>query len=624
MHLLHVMSYQSDTPSQVDRETRRRVWGFARPYRRMVAGFLIVVTLSSLLGVVPPLLFREIIDKAIVVGDRDRLTVLGLLVVAAALAQAVLSFVERWASSTVGEGLIFDLRVALFDHVQRLPLSFFTRTQTGALVSRLNNDVIGAQRALTGTLGTVVSNGITAVTTLVTLFLLEWRITLLAMVLLPLFILPARRVGRTVAGITREGMNLNASMNATMTERFNVSGAQLVKLFGRPDEETEGFQERAGRVRDIGIRGALFSRAFVIALTLLGAVGTAVVYWVGGSLAINEPITIGTLASMGVLVALLYGPLAQLTNARVDVMSAFVSFERVFEVLDAPNPVADAPDARALPTADGHMVFSKVSFRYPTVDETSVASLETDAVPGKPGATVLHEVNLEVRPGQMLAIVGPSGSGKSTLASLVPRLYDVTEGSITLDGHDIRSVRQDDLRARIGVVTQDPHLFHDTVGANLRYARPDATDTELDEACRASRILDVVQRLPDGYDTVVGERGHRMSGGEKQRLAIARLLLKDPSVVILDEATSHLDAENEAVVQQALAAALAGRAAIVIAHRLSTIIDADEIVVVDDGRIVERGRHPELRDAGGLYAELWETLMRGEATPAPGSGSRHV
>ena len=624
MHLLHVMSYQSDTPSQVDRETRRRVWGFARPYRRMVAGFLIVVTLSSLLGVVPPLLFREIIDKAIVVGDRDRLTVLGLLVVAAALAQAVLSFVERWASSTVGEGLIFDLRVALFDHVQRLPLSFFTRTQTGALVSRLNNDVIGAQRALTGTLGTVVSNGITAVTTLVTLFLLEWRITLLAMVLLPLFILPARRVGRTVAGITREGMNLNASMNATMTERFNVSGAQLVKLFGRPDEETEGFQERAGRVRDIGIRGALFSRAFVIALTLLGAVGTAVVYWVGGSLAINETITIGTLASMGVLVALLYGPLAQLTNARVDVMSAFVSFERVFEVLDAPNPVADTPDARALPTADGHMVFSKVSFRYPTVDETSVASLETDAVPGKPGDTVLHEVNLEVRPGQMLAIVGPSGSGKSTLASLVPRLYDVTEGSITLDGHDIRSVRQDDLRARIGVVTQDPHLFHDTVGANLRYARPGATDAELDEACRASRILDVVQRLPDGYDTVVGERGHRMSGGEKQRLAIARLLLKDPSVVILDEATSHLDAENEAVVQQALAAALAGRAAIVIAHRLSTIIDADEIVVVDDGRIVERGRHPELRDAGGLYAELWETLTRGEATPTPGSGSRYV
>ena len=614
MHLLHVMAHQSGAPKTIGRETRRRVWGFARPYRSKVVGFLAVVTASSLLGVVPPLLFREIIDGAIVAGDRDRLTVLGLLVVAAAVAQAVLSFVERWASAQVGEGLIFDLRVALFDHVQRLPLSFFTRTQTGALVSRLNNDVIGAQRALTGTLGTVVSNAITAATTLITLFLLEWRVTLLAMVLLPLFILPARRVGRTVAEITREGMNLNASMNTTMTERFNVSGAQLVKLFGRPDEETDGFADRAGRVRDIGIRNAMFSRAFVIALTLLGAIGTAIVYWVGGSLAISGAITIGTLASMGVLVAQLYGPLAQLTNARVDVMSAFVSFERVFEVLDAPNPVADAPDARPVPEATGRLAFTGVSFRYPAADETSVASLETDATPGEPGRIVLHDIDLAVGPGQMLAIVGPSGSGKSTLASLVPRLYDVTDGSITLDGHDLRALRQDDLRARIGVVTQDPHLFHDTVGANLRYARPDATDAELDEACRAARILDVVRRLPDGYDTVVGERGHRMSGGEKQRLAIARLLLKDPAVVILDEATSHLDTENEAVVQLALADALAGRTAIVIAHRLSTVVDADEIVVLDEGRIIERGRHPELLTAGGLYADLWTALVRGEAT----------
>ncbi len=614
MHLLHVMAHQSGAPKTIGRETRRRVWGFARPYRSKVVGFLAVVTASSLLGVVPPLLFREIIDGAIVAGDRDRLTVLGLLVVAAAVAQAVLSFVERWASAQVGEGLIFDLRVALFDHVQRLPLSFFTRTQTGALVSRLNNDVIGAQRALTGTLGTVVSNAITAATTLITLFLLEWRVTLLAMVLLPLFILPARRVGRTVAEITREGMNLNASMNTTMTERFNVSGAQLVKLFGRPDEETDGFADRAGRVRDIGIRNAMFSRAFVIALTLLGAIGTAIVYWVGGSLAISGAITIGTLASMGVLVAQLYGPLAQLTNARVDVMSAFVSFERVFEVLDAPNPVADAPDARPVPEATGRLAFTGVSFRYPAADETSVASLETDATPGEPGRIVLHDIDLAVGPGQMLAIVGPSGSGKSTLASLVPRLYDVTDGSITLDGHDLRALRQDDLRARIGVVTQDPHLFHDTVGANLRYARPDATDAELDEACRAARILDVVRRLPDGYDTVVGERGHRMSGGEKQRLAIARLLLKNPAVVILDEATSHLDTENEAVVQLALADALAGRTAIVIAHRLSTVVDADEIVVLDEGRIIERGRHPELLTAGGLYADLWTALVRGEAT----------
>ncbi|HJP25348.1 MAG TPA: ABC transporter ATP-binding protein, partial [Acidimicrobiales bacterium] len=518
MHLLHVMSHQSDAPQTIGSDTRRRVWGYARPYRSKVAGFLAVVTASSLLGVVPPLLFREIIDGAIVAGDRDRLTVLGLLVVAAALAQAALAFVERWASATVGEGLIFDLRVSLFDHVQRLPISFFTRTQTGALVSRLNNDVIGAQRALTGTLGTVVSNAITAATTLLTLFLLEWRVTLLAMVLLPLFILPARRVGRTVADITREGMNLNASMNVTMTERFNVSGAQLVKLFGRPSEETDGFARRAGRVRDIGIRNALFSRAFVIALTLLGATGTAIVYWVGGSLAISGSITIGTLASMGVLVAQLYGPLAQLTNARVDVMSAFVSFERVFEVLDAPNPVADSPDAHPLPAeaATGHLAFHDVSFRYPAADDTSVASLETDATPDEPGRIVLDGIDLTVGPGQMLAIVGPSGSGKSTLASLVPRLYDVTDGSITLDGHDLRTLFQEELRSRIGMVTQDPHLFHDTVGANLRYARPGATDADLDEACRAARILDVVRRLPDGYETVVGERGHRMSGGEKQ------------------------------------------------------------------------------------------------------------
>ena len=619
MRLLHVMSYQPTTPSSIGRETRRRVWGFARPYRSMIVGFLGTITASSLLGVVPPLLFREIIDGAIARGDRGWLTILGLLVVAAALAQAALGLVERWASATVGEGLIFDLRVELFDHVQRLPLSFFTRTQTGALVSRLNNDVIGAQRALTGTLGTVVANAITALTTLVTLFLLEWRVTLLALLLLPVFILPARRVGRTVADITREGMNLNASMNTTMTERFNVSGAQLVKLFGRPDDERDGFAGRAGQVRDIGIRNALFSRTFVIALTLLGAIGTAIVYWVGGSLAISGTITIGTLASMGVLVALLYGPLAQLTNARVDVMSAFVSFERVFEVLDARNSVADAPNAVDPHPVDGQLSFKGVSFRYPAAAETSVASLETDAAPGEPGRAVLHDINLTVKPGQMLAIVGPSGSGKSTLAALITRLYDVTAGTITLDGYDLRSLRQDGLRAQVGVVTQDPHFFHDTIGSNLRYAHPDATETELDEACRAAQIIEMVRQLPDGYDTMVGERGYRLSGGEKQRLAIARLLIKDPAIVILDEATSHLDTENEAVVQEALTAALNNRTSIVIAHRLSTVVDADEIVVLDEGRIVERGRHPNLRDANGLYADLWDTLVRGNA-PADTTG----
>ena len=612
MGILHTMAQPRPTPGRIGPETRRRVWGFARPYKAMVAGFLVAVVASALLGVVPPLLFREIIDGAIADADRGHLTVLGSLIAAAAIVRALLSFVERWLSSTVGEGLIYDLRLALFDHVQRLPISFFTRTQTGALVSRLNNDVIGAQRALTGTLGTVVSNTITAATTLVTMFVLEWRVTLLAMLLMPLFVLPARRVGTKIADITREGMNLNASMNSTMTERFNVAGAQLVKLFGRPDDELDTFGSGAGRVRDIGIRNALYSRTFVISLTLLGALGTAAVYWVGGSLVIDGAMTIGTLASMGVLVAQLYGPLAQLTNARVDVMSAFVSFERVFEVLDARNPVADAPDALPLDRIDGHLRFEGVSFRYPSPDETSVVSLETDGSPGEPGRTVLYDIDLVVGPGQMLAVVGPSGSGKSTMASLIPRLYDVTSGAITVDGMDIRTLRQDDLRARIGVVTQDPHLFHETVGENLRYARPGATDADMDDACRAARILDVIRQLPDGYDTVVGERGYRLSGGEKQRLAIARLLLKDPQIVVLDEATSHLDTESEALVQAALAEALAGRTSIVIAHRLSTIVGADEIVVLDEGRIVERGGHHELRDAGGLYTDLWETLVRAE------------
>ncbi|MDG2906774.1 MAG: ABC transporter ATP-binding protein [Acidimicrobiales bacterium] len=612
MGMLHAMSHHGGRVPPVRAETRRRVWAFARPYRSMVTGFVATVVLSSVLGVVPPLLFREIIDGAIADGDRSRITVLGGLVVVAALAHALLSFLERWWSAIIGEGVIFDLRVALFDHVQRLPLSFFTRTQTGALVSRLNNDVIGAQRALTGTLGTVVANTITGITTVATMFYLEWRITLLSLVLIPLFVLPARRVGRIVADITREGMNLNASMNTTMTERFNVAGALLVKLFGRPDEERDDFADRARRVRDIGIRSALYSRTFLIALTLLGAVGTAAVYWVGGTMAIEQTISIGTLASMGVLVAQLYGPLAQLTNARVDVLSAFVSFERVFEVLDAPNLLADAPDAVESIPAGGHVRISNMSFRYPTADEASVASLETEASTGEANRLVLRNIDLEVEPGRMLGVVGPSGSGKSTIAALLSRLYDVTEGSIEIDGQDVRSLRQASLRSRIGVVTQDPHLFHETVGANLRYARPDATDADLDAACRAARILDVVRQLPEGYDTLVGERGYRLSGGEKQRLVIARLLLKDPDIVVLDEATSHLDTENEALVQEALAEALDGRTSIVIAHRLSTIVDADEIAVLDDGRIVERGRHEALRSAGGLYAELWDTLVRAE------------
>jgi len=490
-------------------------------------------------------------------------------------------------------------------------------------VSRLNNDVIGAQRALTGTLGTVVSNTITAIVTVTTMMILEWRITVLALVMLPLFVFPARRVGQIVADITREGMNLNASMNNTMTERFNVSGALLAKLFGRPDEERDGFANRADRVRQIGIRNAIYSRTFVIALTLLGALGTAAVYWLGGSLAIEGAITIGTLASLGVLVTQLFGPLTQLTTARVDLMAAFVSFERVFEVLDAQNPVADAPDAQDPQNllASGGLRFDNVSFRYPSPGETTVASLETEILtdPNEPERLVLKNIDLSVEPGKMLAIVGPSGAGKSTMASLIPRLYDVTEGVVSIDGHDVRSLTQDGLRARIGVVSQDPHLFHESIGENLRYARPEATDQDLIEACRSARILHVIEDLPEGFDTMVGERGYRLSGGEKQRLAIARLLVKDPLIVILDEATSHLDTENEALVQAALGEALVDRTSVVIAHRLSTVMAADEIVVLDQGQIIERGTHQELRKAGGLYQDLWSTLVGADSDQSPTS-----
>jgi ATP-binding cassette subfamily B protein len=620
MRMMHMWGRDPDDVKgvKVGAGTRRRVLQFARPYRGMIAGFLLTIVVSSVLTVLPPLLFRTIIDDAVLGDDQGLLNVLAGAIVVIALGEAALSLLERWWSSRIGEGLIYDLRRTLFDHVQRMPIAFFTRTQTGALVSRLNNDVIGAQRALTGTLGSVVSNVITLAVTLVALLLLEWRLTLLALVLLPAFVLPAKRVGRILAAITREGMNLNASMNSTMTERFGVSGAQLAKLYGRPDEETQGFADRARRVRDIGVRSALYSRAFVVGLTLVGAIGTAAVYWIGGSLAIDGSITVGTLTAMAVLVARIYAPLTELTNARVDVMSAFVSFERVFEVLDAPNPITDAPDAVVLPPGRGEVVFEHVTFSYPSTDQYTVRSLELGAggaVPADAGRVVLHDIDLRIAPGTMVAVVGPSGAGKSTLVSLVPRLYDVTGGGVRIDGHDVRTVTLDSLRSRIGVVSQDPHLFHETVLDNLRYARPGASLAEVEQACRIARIHDVIAALPEGYSTVVGERGYRMSGGEKQRLAIARMLLKDPGIVILDEATSHLDTENEALIQQALADALVGRTAIVIAHRLSTITKADQIVVLDGGRIVERGRHEELRAAGGLYADLYDTLVR-EATTA--------
>ena len=597
-------------------DTRRRVWGFARPYRAWIAAFITIVVASTFLGLLPPLVIREIFDSAIAEGNGGYLNLLFVVLIAAAIGEALMSLLSRRLSSSVGEGLILDLRLKLFDHVQRMPLAFFTRTQTGTLVSRLNNDVIGAQRAFTGTLGTVVANIITLVGTLITMFLLEWRLTLLAVVILPLFVLPARRVGRGLQAITREGMNLNASMNNTMTERFNVAGALLVKLFGRHDDEAADFSDRAGRVRDIGVRSALYSQIFLIALTLVGAVGTAIVYWLGGHLAIDGDLSAGTLVALGLYTVRIYVPLTSLSNARVDVMSAFVSFERVFEVLDTPNPITDAPDARELPRPEGRVEFRGVHFAYASADDTpeslgvaaTGSSDDASAVP----VEVLSGIDLVIPPGWMVAVVGPSGSGKTTLVSLVPRLYDVTEGAVLIDGVDVRRVTQSSLRAAIGTVTQDPHLFHDTVASNLRYARPDASDAQLADACRAARIHDVIAALPDGYDTVVGERGYRLSGGEKQRLAIARMLLKDPSIVILDEATSHLDTENEALVQEALTEALRGRTSLVVAHRLSTIVDADVIVVLDDGQIVETGTHEELRLAGGLYAELYEGLLRAE------------
>ena len=612
--------------ASVDRSLVRRVWRFARPYRWMLFGYLGIIVVTALIQLVPPLLFRSIIDSAIPDGDRASLNLLAGLAVLAAFLGATLAVADRYVSSRVGEGVIYDLRVALFAHVQRMPVAFFTRTQTGALTNRLNTDVIGAQRALTGTIGSVVSNVITLVTTLVAMALLEWRLTLLSLVVLPLFILPAKRVGRRLQAVTRHQMDLNASMNTTMTERFNVAGALLVKLFGRGRDEERSFAARADGVRAAGIKAALLGRTFFIALGLVGAIGTAAIYWVGGLQVISGALSVGTLVAMAAYVGRLYGPLTALSNAPVDLLSAFVSFDRVFEVLDAPVPLTDRPGAVDLVDVRGEVEIDDVWFAYPT--DTIVPTLELDPAVATPAAdghgngastparNVLRGVSARVEPGELVALVGPSGSGKTTLSSLIPRIYDVTDGVVRIDGHDVRDLTLESLQGAIGVVTQDPHMFHDSVGNNLRYARPDATQDEVEAACRAAQIHDVIVRMPDGYDTVVGERGYRLSGGEKQRLAIARMLLKDPAIVILDEATSSLDTENEALVQKALGVALAGRTSFVIAHRLSTIVSADQILVLDRGRIVERGRHAELVARGGLYAELYRTLVRQDATAA--------
>jgi ATP-binding cassette subfamily B protein len=539
---------------------------------------------------------------------------IALVIAGLAVIDAGSSLAQRWYSSRIGEGVIYDLRSRVFEHVQRMPVAFFTRTQTGALVSRLNNDVIGAQQAFTSTLSGVVSNAIGLVLTAAVMFSLSWQITLLSIVMVPLFVLPARRIGAKLQTITRESYSLNASMNATMTERFNVAGALLVKLFGRPSAEAESFRGRAARVRDIGVVSAMYGRTFFTALTLVAALASALVYGLGGWLAFSGRLSPGDVVALALLLSRLYGPLTALSNVRVDVMSAMVSFDRVFEVLDLEPMIRQAPDAVPVPAGDRSIEFDDVSFSYPTAAEVSLASLEDVSIPEQGGRTeVLHDVSFRIEPGQLVALVGHSGAGKSTIAALVSRLYDASSGAVRVGGVDVRQATLDSLREAIGVVTQDAHLFHDTIRANLLYARPEASEEQLWAALTGARIADLVRSLPDGLDTVVGDRGYRLSGGEKQRLAIARVLLKAPGIVILDEATAHLDSESEVAVQHALDTALAGRTSLVIAHRLSTIRGADQILVVDDGRVVERGTHEQLLAAGGGYADLYRTQFAGQA-----------
>ena len=619
---------EQDRP-EVSRALLRRVAQYARPYWAGVAVMLTTIVAISLLSLLPPLLLRDLIDTALPKRDAGRLNLLALGMIAVPLANGLLGVAQRYASSHVGEGIIFDLRCAVYAHMQRMSLRFFTRTRAGELMSRLNNDVVGAQGAITGTLVTLISNTVSLALTLAVMLSLEWRLTLLGVAILPLFILPARRIGRTLRVLTRQSMDQNARMNAQMNETLNISGALLAKVFGRQRMEVERFSERAAGVRDIGVRQAVIGRWFFLGLSLVSALGSALVFWVGGYLVLRGAFTVGTIVAFSAYLMNLYGPLMALTNARVDFATSMVSFERVFEVLDLPAEIDDRPQAIDLRQVEGNVRFEGVSFSY-REEESGAGLLEavrrfsrhapSDYPPAAariPSSSVgteeaplryaLQDISFEIRPGQVAALVGPSGAGKTTVTYLLPRLYDPTDGAVRLDGHDLRDLTQESLSRHIGMVTQESYLFHDTLRNNLLYARSQATDAEVEAACRAANIHDFIAGLPDGYETLVGERGYRLSGGEKQRVAIARVILKDPRVLILDEATSHLDSQSEALIQQAMELVMRGRTSLVIAHRLSTVIGADLILVMDGGRLVEQGRHDELLALRGLYARLYAT-----------------
>jgi len=595
--------------------TIRRIASFAKPYQWQIIFFLITVVVDAVLVIATPLLLRQLIDEGVIPRNGALVTRLAIFVGLLAIADSLMSIVGRWFSSRIGEGLIYDLRSLVFAHVQRQSIAFFTRAQTGALISRLNSDVIGAQQAFTATLSGVVSNVVSLVLVLITMLVLSWQITAVSLVLLPLFLLPTKWIGRKLQGLTRQSFQLNAEMSSTMTERFNVSGAMLVALYGEPKREHEFFSTKARRVADIGISIALLNRLFFVALTSVAAVATAFAYGIGGHLAISGGVTVGTLLAITALLGRLYGPLTALSNVRVDVMTALVSFERVFEVLDLTPMVQNHVDAQPVREGELCVEFKDVNFSYPQAHEISLASLESISKPETvPSGQILRGISFVAAPGTMTALVGPSGAGKTTISALIPRLYDVTSGAVLVGGVDVRNLTLESLRNSIGVVMQDAHLFHDTIAENLRYAKPDATHEEMRSACESARIWSLIESLPNGMDTMVGERGHRLSGGEKQRLAIARLLLKSPSIVILDEATAHLDSENESLVHEALRTALQGRTSIVIAHRLSTVMEADQILVLAEGAIVERGTHEELVASKGLYSELYARQDLSSAT----------